>query len=137
VKNLKTYKNYDPEKEYKKPTRREMNLDVLRKSKDYKNIIKMGFKETTSHQQELNNTLKFERGREKQKEKGKGKTFYTVHPSGIIRRYNPDKSKEILQGSGNDLVNFGKPFRSSREYSKGLKYLKSYIERKEERKDYR
>ena len=69
--------------------------------------------------------------------KSKSKTFYTVHPSGIIRRYNPDKSKEIPQGSGNDLINFGKPFRSSREYAKGLKYLKSYIERKEERKDYR
>jgi len=137
VKNIKSYKDYKPEKEYEKSTRREVNLDVLRKSKDYKDIIKMGFKETTSHQQELNNTLKFERKKEKQKEKGKGKTFYTVHPSGIVRRYNPDKSKEIPQGSGNDLINFGIPFRSSREYSKGLKYLKSYIERKEERKDYR
>ena len=137
MKNIKEYKTYTPEKEYEKSTRRDVNLDVLRKSKDYKNIIKMGFTETTSHQQELNNTLKFERKKEKQKEKGKSKTFYTVHPSGRIRRYNPDKSKEIPQGSGNDLINFGKPFRSSREYAKGLKYLKSYIERKEERKDYR
>ena len=137
MKNIKEYKSYKPEKEYKKTTRREINLDVLRKSKDYKNLIKIGFKDSTSHQQELNNTLKFERKREKQKERGKGKTFYTLHPSGTVRRYNPDKSKEILQGSGNDLINFGKPFKSSRDYSKGLRYLKSYIERKEGRKDYR
>jgi CRISPR/Cas system-associated endonuclease/helicase Cas3 len=120
VKNIKSYKDYKPEKEYEKSTRREVNLDVLRKSKDYKDIIKMGFKETTSHQQELNNTLKFERKKEKQKEKGKGKTFYTVHPSGIVRRYNPDKSKEIPQGSGNDLINFGIPLEAHGNIPKDL-----------------
>lgn len=137
MKNLKSYKDYNPVEEYKKDERREINLETLRKSKEYKSIIKLGFSETTSHQQELNNTLKFERKRERQKEKGKDKVFYTIHPSGIVRRYNPDKSKEIPQGSGNDLINFGAPFRTSREYKKGLRYLKSYIERKEERKDFR
>ncbi len=137
MKNIKSYKDYNPEGEYKKSSRRDLDLEMLRKSKEYKSIIKLGFSETTSHQQELNNTIKFERKREKQKEKGKSKPFYTIHPSGIVRRYNPDKSEDIQQGSGNDLINFGAPFRSHREYKKGLKYLKSYIERKEDRKDYR
>jgi len=137
MKNLLEYKKYNPESEYKEETRREINIDSIRKSKDYKNIIDLGFKETTSHQQEINNTIKFQRVREREKESGHTAVFYTIHPSGIVRRYNPEKNKDTPEGFGNDIKNFHSPFKTSREYLKGLRYLWQYLKRKQERKNYR
>ena len=137
MKNLLTFKKYDPSKEYKVDTRRDLNLDKIRSTPAYRNIIKLGFKEETSHQQELNNTLKFTRVREKQKEKDHDPVFYTIHPSGTVRRYNPIKSDEIPEGSGNDLKKFNRPFRTYRDYIRGLDYLWQYLKRKEEKKDFR
>lgn len=137
MKNLLEFKKYDPENEYKEEYRREIDLNSVRKSQDYRNIIKMGFKETTSHQQELNNTLKFQRVREKEKEAGHSPVFYTIHPTGIVRRYNPKKSKDTPEGYGNDIKNFHTPFKTSREYIKALRYLWQYLRRKESNKDFR
>jgi hypothetical protein len=97
----------------------------------------MGFIEDTSHQQSLNNTLKFTRQRNKQREKGKDDVFYTIHPSGIVRRYNPVKSEEIPQGEGNDIKRYPKAFTNSNSYLKALRYLIAYLERKEEKGDFR
>ncbi len=135
------YEKYDPEKEYSSETRREVNLDTVRKLVDYERLIDLGFKEVTSHQQELNNTLKFTRNDNVQKERGHGKVFYTVHPTGKVRRYNPVRNKEnpneIDQGNGNVIKDFMKPFKKATDYSKGLRYLWQYIKRKEEKEDYR
>lgn len=131
------FKDYDPSFEYKSDSRRELNLDSVRKSKDYKKLLLLGFKEETSHQQELNNTLKFVRVENKKRERGHSDVFYTIHPSGTVRRYNPVKSEDVPEGNGNDIKKFGEPFRTSADYKKGIKYLYNYLERKEERGDYR
>ena len=67
--------------------------------------------------------------------------FYTVHPTGKVRRYNPLKNEdnpgERMEGNGNDIKDFGKPFSRPSEYAKGLRYLWQYIKRKQERGNYR
>jgi hypothetical protein len=137
MKNLINFNKYIPDNEYKTESRRELDLDKLKKTKEFKKIIKLGFDEDTSHQQELNNTIKFRRISKKEKEKDHGDVFYTVHPSGIIRRYNPVKSDDVPEGNGNDIKRFTLPFKTTKDYIKGLKYLYEYIKRKEQRKDYR
>lgn len=132
-----TFEKYNPELEYKVPTRREINLEWLRQSRPYRRVLQLGFKEDTSHQQELNNTLKFVRIRKKQKEKGHDDVFYTIHPSGTVRRYNPPKSPEVPEGSGNDIKRFPAPFKTGRDYIKALNYLWQYLRRKEQNKDFR
>lgn len=136
MKNLLSFKKYNPELEYKVETRRELDMEDVRNSPEYRNVLSLGFKDVTSHQQDLNNTIKFVRSRKKQKERGHDDVFYTVHPSGIIRRYNPIKSDETPEGNGNDLIRF-KPFRTEKDYRKGLKYLREYLVRKEEKGDFR
>lgn len=137
MRNIKRFKDYDPSGEYKSDSRRELNLDSIRKSTDYKKLLSLGFEEETSHQQELNNTLKFIRVENKKSERGHSDVFYTVHPSGTVRRYNPVKSKDVPEGNGNDIKKFGEPFKTASDYKKGIKYLYNYLERKEERGDYR
>jgi hypothetical protein len=141
MKHLLEYSKYSPEEEYKSDSRREINLDVVRKFPEYKMILDIGFKDVTSHQQELNNTLKFTRTTDVQREKGHGKVFYTIHPTGIVRRYNPVRNRknpgEMDEGNGNDIKDFGKPFKRTTDYNKGLKYLLQYLKRKEEKGDYR
>lgn len=136
MKNLLSFKKYNPELEYKVETRRELDMEDVRNSPEYRNVLSLGFKDVTSHQQDLNNTIKFVRSRKKQKERGHDDVFYTIHPSGIIRRYNPIKSDETPEGNGNDLIRF-KPFRTEKDYRKGLKYLREYLVRKEEKGDFR
>jgi len=136
VKNILNFKRYDPENEYKEDYRREINLGVVKKSKPYKALIAMGFKDVTSHQQELNNTIKFIRTDNIEKEPGHDTPFYTIHPSGTIRRYNPIKGEETPEGSGNDLKKF-RPFLNAKDYLKGVKWLKAYLTRKETRGDFR
>ena len=135
--NLLEYLKYDPRNEYKAEDRRDLDIDKVRKSKEYRNVIDLGFKEVHSYQQDLNNTLKFTRTKHKQKEEGHGDVFYTIHPSGIVRRYNPIISDEIPEGGGNDIRRFPKPFRGVKEYSKALRYLFNYLRRKELRGDFR
>ncbi len=137
MKNIRRFKDYDPSNEYKSDSRRELNLDSIRKSKDYKKLLSFGFDEETSHQQELNNTLKFIRVENKKSERGHSDVFYTIHPSGTVRRYNPVRSDDVPEGNGNDIKKFGEPFKTTSDYKKGIKYLCDYIERKEERGDYR
>jgi hypothetical protein len=134
---LLEFEKYDPRKEYLADERREINLDRVRRSKEYRNLIYMGFEEETSHQQDLNNTLKFVRKKNKQREKGHDDVFYTIHPTGTVRRYNPVKSKEIPQGEGNDIKKYPSRFSKSSDYLKALRYLIAYLKRKEERGDYR
>ena len=137
--NLLEYSKYDPRNEYKAEDRRDLDIDKVRKSKEYRNVIDLGFKEVHSYQQDLNNTLKFIRTKQKQKEDGHGDVFYTIHPTGTVRRYNPEKTKdgEIQEGSGNDLKKFPGKFVRSRDYKKAMIYLKEYLERKQERGDFR
>lgn len=137
MRNLLSFKKYNPEKEYKVETRREINLEKLRSSKAYKRILALGFKEDASHQQELNNTLKFVRTKHKENEKGHDAVFYTIHPSGIVRRYNPEKSADVPEGDGNDIKRFHSPFATGKDYIKALNYLWQYLKRKESKKDYR
>ena len=137
MENLLNFKDYEPAEEYKSESRRSLNLDSVRGSKEYKRIIKLGFEEETSHQQEINNTMKFIRTKQKQKEKGHDDVFYTIHPNGTVRRYNPIKSEEIPQGSGNDIKKFIEPFEKPKDYIKGLNYLWQYLKRKEANKDFR
>jgi hypothetical protein len=129
----------DPQAPYKEEERNPINLDSVRRTKEYRKIISLGFKEETSHQQELNSTMKFVRTKNKQKESGYDDVFYTIHPTGIVRRYNPpkDKSGNAQEGSGNDLKRFSRKFNRSRDYKKALTYLYGYLLRKEERGDYR
>jgi hypothetical protein len=134
---LLEFEKYDPRKEYLSDERRELNLDKVRRSKEYRTLLHMGFSEDTSHQQSLNNTIKFVRKKNKQKESGHDDVFYTIHPSGIVRRYNPIKSKETPEGQGNDIKKYPKPFTNSNAYLKALRYLITYLKRKEERGDYR
>ena len=82
-------------------------------------------------------TLKFKRVENKRRERGHSDVFYTIHPSGTVRRYNPVKSEDIPEGNGNDIKNFGAPFNTTSDYKRGIKYLYDYIERKEKRGDYR
>lgn len=131
------FEEYDPSDEYKLDSRRAINLDRIRKSIEYKRIMDLGFEEETSHQQELNNSMKFIRTENKQREKGHGDVFYTIHPTGTVRRYNPIRSKETPEGSGNDIKKFVEPFKNIADYKKGLNYLWQYLKRKEDRKDYR
>ena len=137
MENLLNFKDYEPAEEYKSESRRSLNLDSVRRSKEYKRIIKLGFDEETSHQQEINNTLKFIRSKHKQTEKDHDDVFYTIHPTGTVRRYNPIKSEEIPQGSGNDIKKFIEPFEKPKDYIKGLNYLWQYLKRKEANKDFR
>lgn len=137
MKNLLKFKDYSPEDEYRKESRRELDLDLVRKTIEYRRILDLGFEEKTSHQQEMNNTMKFQRSEQIQKEKGHGPVFYTIHPSGTVRRYNPKRGKDIPEGSGNDIKDFEMPFLHSRDYRKALRYLWQYLKRKERRKDYR
>ena len=136
MKHIISFKNYKPDLEYKVETRRDLDLDVIRNMREYKKILGLGFKDITSHQQELNNTIKFVRTRKKQKERGHDEVFYTIHPSGTVRRYNPIKADETPEGSGNDLRKFP-PFKTIRDYRKGLEYLHDYLQRKEEKGDFR
>lgn len=144
LENLKDYrdwlgegKKYKPEEEYKEDSRREMNLSQVRRTKEYEQLIELGFKEDSSHQQELNNTMKFIRTRNKQKETGHDDVFYTIHPTGVVRRYNPEKGKEVPEGSGNVIKKFPAKFSTPKDYKKGLRYLWQYLRRKENRGDYR
>lgn len=137
LKHLLEFEKYDPRLEYKVETRRELSLDNIRRSKEYRNILDLGFEEDHSHQQALNNTLKFVRVKNKQKEKGHGDVFYTIHPSGIVRRYNPEKSDEVPEGGGNDIRRFPRPFKTLKDYNKALQYLFNYLRRKELRKNFR
>ena len=129
----------EPQEMYKEENRKTINLDAVRRTKEYRRILTLGFREDTSHQQELNSTMKFVRTKNKQKEPGYDEVFYTIHPTGTVRRYNPPKSKEgdVPEGSGNDLKKFPGKFRRSRDYKKAMTYLADYLERKQERGDYR
>lgn len=131
------FDKYDPKKEYISSERRSLNLSRLRRTKEYRTLLKMGFVEDSSHQQELNNTLKFKRTRKKENQLGHDDVFYTIHPTGIVRRYNPMKSEETPEGFGNDIKNFFSPFKNSVDYIKALRYLISYLRRKEQRGDFR
>ena len=124
---------------YKEENRKPINIDAVRRTKEYRKLLSLGFKDDTSHQQELNNTLKFIRTKNKQKENGYDDVFYTVHPTGTVRRYNPPKTKDddIQEGSGNDLKKFSKPFVRSRDYKQALTYLYDYLLRKQDRGDFR
>jgi hypothetical protein len=134
--NLFEFDKYDPRSEYLEDERRSIDLDNIRKSDAYRDIIDLGFAEETSDQQELNNTLKFRR--KKQPEvKGYADVFYTIHPTGVVRRYNPIESSETPEGQGNTIRNYPRPFRNSKEYKKALRYLFNYLRRKELREDYR
>lgn len=140
MKHLLEFKKFkDPQEVYREENRSPINLDAVRRTKEYRKILSLGFKEDTSHQQELNNTMKFVRTKHKQKDPGYDDVFYTIHPTGIVRRYNPPKTKEgdVPEGSGNDLIRFPSKFKRSRDYKKGLKYLAGYLERKKDRGDYR
>jgi hypothetical protein len=136
MKHLILFENYEPRKEYMAKTRRDIDLEKIRSSSEYKDILDLGFKEDTSFQQELNNTIKFVRSRHQQKESGKGDVFYTIHPSGSIRRYNPPDDSSIPAGSGNVLYKYPK-FKDEKEYRKGLLFLWQYLRRKENRGNYR
>lgn len=134
--NLFEFDRYDPRSEYLEDERRSIDLDSIRKSDAYRDIIELGFAEETSDQQELNNTLKFRR--KKQPEvKGYADVFYTIHPTGVVRRYNPVESSETPEGQGNTIRTYPSPFRNSKEYKKALRYLFNYLRRKELKEDYR
>ena len=140
MKHLFEFKKFkDPQAPYKEESRKTINLDAVRRTKEYRKIISLGFKEDTSRQQELNSTMKFVRTKNKQREPGHDDVFYTIHPTGIVRRYNPvkDKSGEVQEGSGNDLKRFPGKFVRSRDYKKAMTYLYEYLLRKQERGDFR
>lgn len=140
MKSVISYRDYDPKSEYQEETRREINLENIRKSSEYADIIDLGFEDLTSHQQEINNTLKFQR-KNQPHEEGYGDVFYTVHPSGSIRRYNPaiedEQDSEFPEGQGNPIRSYPSPFRNSMEYKKALRYLFNYLRRKELRNNFR
>jgi hypothetical protein len=137
MKNILSFKKYNPENEYKRDSRREINLDSIRKTKAFQRVLDLGFKENSSYQQELNNTIKFIRTKKKQSEPGHDDVFYTIHPSGTVRRYNPIKSAETPEGEGNDIKKFPQPFKSGRDYIRALNYLWQYLKRKESQKNFR
>lgn len=129
-------KEESPQEPYQEENRKEIDLSEVRKSKEYRKIINLGFKEITSDQQELNNTLKFERKKQGASEKGYGKVFYTIHPTGKVRRYKPEKNKEGImdEGNGNVLKSFP-ALKTYKSYKRPLEYLYQYLVRKEERGD--
>ena len=140
MKHLFEYEKFkDPQKVYKEENRKELDLDEVRRSKEFRKILDLGFKDDTSDQQELNSTIKLIRTKNKQKEAGHGDVFYTIHPTGSVRRYNPEKSKDgdVQEGSGNDLIKFPRPFTKPKDYKKALVYLYNYLKRKEDRGDFR
>lgn len=137
MKNLISFSNYEPDEEYKSDSRREMNLNPVRRSAEFKELLRMGFEEVTSDQQELNSTLKFVRVKNKEKDRGHDYPFYTIHPTGTVRRYNPPRGEEVPEGSGNEIKVFPKPFIRWKDYIKALRYLIKYLERKEERGDFK
>jgi hypothetical protein len=53
------------------------------------------------------------------------------------RLRNLGNAGERMEGNGNDIKDFGKPFKRPSEYGKGLRYLWQYIKRKQERGNYR
>jgi hypothetical protein len=134
--NLFEFDDLSKMKEYKAETRRDLNLDIVRNLPEYEELMRMGVVDETSHQQNINNTLKLVPGWQR-KEKGHQKVYYTIHPTGIVRRYNPPKENEDLEGSGNDIKVFSDKFRSPRDYRKALKYLITYFKNKIENEDYR
>ena len=134
--NLLEYDKYDPKEEYKEDSRRDLDLAKIKKSQEYENILGLGFKDITSDQQAGNNTIKFERKKQPE-ERGYGNVFYTIHPTGVVKRYNPKKDTEMSEGQGNAIKSFKGHFRTSKAYIKGLKYLYEYLVRKEKREDYR
>lgn len=136
MKILLEFEKYDPRDEYLADERRSIDLDRIRKSQEYGDIIDLGFEDLTSHQQELNNTLKFQRKSQPEK-KGYAEVFYTVHPTGNVRRYNPTDDNELVQGQGNTIRRYPDAFRNSKEYLKALRYLFNYLRRKELKQDYR
>jgi len=136
MKSLLEFEKYDPRDEYLADERRSIDLDRIRKSQEYRDIVDLGFEDLTSHQQELNNTLKFQRKKQPEK-KGYSDVFYTVHPTGNVRRYNPTEDNEIVQGQGNTIRRYPAAFRNSKEYLKALRYLFNYLRRKELKQDYR
>lgn len=136
MENLFEYEDHKKLKEYKADSRREIDLDLVRNLPEYDELKRMGVNEITSDQQELNSTLKFSPTWQK-KEKGFQEVFYTIHPTGIVRRYNPPKDNPELEGSGNDIKTFSNTFRTAREYRKALRYLIDYFKRKKEREDFR
>jgi hypothetical protein len=136
MKTILEFEDYDPRSEYIEDERRELDLDWIRGTKEYRQILDLGFEDITSDQQELNNTLKLQRKKQPDIE-GYSKVFYTIHPTGTVRRYNPVDSDEIPQGQGNTIRTYPRPFRDSREYRKALRYLFNYLRRKELKKDYR
>ena len=85
---------------YKEENRRPINIDAVRRTKEYRKLLSLGFKDDTSHQQGLNNTLKFVRTKHKQKEIGYDDVFYTIHPTGTVRRYNPPKREREKKQEG-------------------------------------
>jgi hypothetical protein len=131
-------KEESPQEPYQEENRVEMDLAEVKKTKEYRKILSLGFKEVSSDQQELNSSLKFIRTKNKQREKGYGDVFYTVHPTGSVRRYNPKKNKDgtLTPGSGNDLKKFP-AFKTPKSYKKALDYLYEYLLRKQERGDFR
>jgi len=136
---IKSYKDYEPREEYLEDNRRDIDLDKIRKGIEYLDILDLGFDDITSHQQELNNTLKFQRKSQPDVD-GYGDVFYTIHPTGVVRRYNPVEvrgSEETPEGQGNPIRTYPGPFRNSTEYKKGLRYLFNYLRRKELRGNYR
>jgi hypothetical protein len=81
LKHLFEYKKFEPQEMYKEENRKPINIDAVRRTKEYRKLLSLGFKDDTSHQQELNNTLKFVRTKHKQKEIGYDDVFYTIHPT--------------------------------------------------------
>lgn len=136
MRSIVEFEDYDPRSEYIEDERRNLDLDWIRGTKEYQQIIDLGFEDITSDQQELNNTLKFQRKKQPDIE-GYDKVFYTIHPTGTVRRYNPVESDEIPQGQGNTIRTFPKPFNTSRDYKKAFRYLHNYLRRKELKKDFR
>ena len=45
MKYLLEYEKYSPDEEYKSDSRRSLNLDLIRKTVDYRRLIELGFKE--------------------------------------------------------------------------------------------
>jgi hypothetical protein len=130
MKHLELFEKYTASQEYKADSRRDIDLEKVRGLNEYKDITDLGFVEDTSFQQELNNTIKFVRKRHKQSQEGFADVFYTIHPSGAIRRYNLPKSDVIPPGSGNLLYKYPK-FKNADDYRKGLLFLWQYLKRKE------
>jgi len=134
---LLEYEDYDPREEYLTDTRRRLSLGGIRKSDIYQKILDLGFVEQHSLQQGLNNTLKFFRPDQESLEPGEEKIFYTIHPTGTVRRYNPKVDDTIPEGFGNEIKKFPRPFTKPVDYLRALNYLYYYLKRKEMRGNFR